>query len=48
MQIKDKKVVERILDFSYCEYLGEIHQIIQKKLELPQWYENNWMHFGMY
>lgn len=41
MQIKDKKVIERLLDFSDCEYLGEIHRIIQEKLELPQWYGNN-------
>ncbi len=41
MQFKDNKVVERILDFSDCEYLGEIHQIIQEKLELPEWYGNN-------
>ena len=41
MQIKDNKVVERILDFSDCRYLGEVHKIIHKKLELPQWYGNN-------
>ena len=41
MQIKNNKVVERILDFSDCQYLGEVHQIIQKKLELPAWYGEN-------
>lgn len=41
MQIKDKKVVERILDFSDCQYLGEVHQIIQEKLELPERYGDN-------
>lgn len=41
MQIKDKKVVERILDFSDCQYLGEVHKIIQEKLELPEWYGEN-------
>lgn len=41
MQIKNNKVVERILDFSDCRYLGEVHKIIQKKLELPEWYGEN-------
>ncbi|MGN0441207.1 MAG: barstar family protein [Acutalibacteraceae bacterium] len=41
MQIKDNKVVERILDFSDCRYLGEVHKIIQEKLELPEWYGKN-------
>ncbi|MCD8025736.1 MAG: barstar family protein [Clostridiales bacterium] len=29
------------MDFSDCEYLGEVHQIIQEKLELPEWYGKN-------
>lgn len=41
MNMTDKKVMHRILDFSKCEYLGEIHQVIQEKLELPQWYGGN-------
>lgn len=41
MQIEDKKVVERILDFSDFQYLGEVHKIIQEKLELPEWYGEN-------
>ncbi|MGN0460880.1 MAG: barstar family protein [Ruminococcus sp.] len=41
MQINDKKVVERILDFSDCRYLGEVHKKIQEKLELPEWYGEN-------
>ncbi len=41
MGMTDKEVVERILNFSECEYLGEIHKIIQEKLDLPQWYGNN-------
>ena len=41
MQIKDKKVVKRILNFSNCQYLGEVHKIIREKLELPQWYGEN-------
>lgn len=30
-----------ILDFSECNYLGEIHQKIQTVLELPDWYGQN-------
>ncbi len=37
----DKEVMERTLDFSGCEYLGEIHKMIQEKLDLPRWYGNN-------
>ena len=32
---------DRILDFSKCKYLGEIHEIIKKELELPEWYGAN-------
>ena len=30
-----------ILDFSECNYLGEIHQRIQTVLELSDWYGQN-------
>ncbi|MDR2908926.1 MAG: barstar family protein [Oscillospiraceae bacterium] len=32
---------KRVLDFSRCKYLGEIHQTIQEELELPEWYGQN-------
>jgi len=32
---------KRILDFSNCRYLEEIHQIIQQELELPEWHGKN-------
>ena len=32
---------DRILDFSKCKYLGEIHEILKKELELPEWYGAN-------
>lgn len=32
---------ERILDFSDCQYLGEVHQIIKYVLELPDFYGQN-------
>lgn len=32
---------KRVLDFSKCQYLGEIHQTIQHELELPEWYGQN-------
>lgn len=41
MNIADENVIERILDFSDCEYLGEIHKIIQSQLDLPDWYGSN-------
>lgn len=31
----------RVLNFSKCQYLGEIHQVIQQELELPEWYGQN-------
>ncbi|MBE6825195.1 MAG: barnase inhibitor [Ruminococcaceae bacterium] len=30
-----------ILDFSKCEYLGEIHKEIKDNLQLPDWYGEN-------
>lgn len=32
---------DRVLDFSSCKYLGEIHEIIRTELELPEWYGAN-------
>lgn len=32
---------DRILDFSECNYLGEIHEVIKNELELPEWYGAN-------
>lgn len=32
---------DRILDFSKCKYLGEVHEILKKELELPEWYGAN-------
>lgn len=32
---------DRVLDFSSCRYLGEIHEIIRTELELPDWYGAN-------
>lgn len=32
---------DRVLDFSSCKYLGEIHDIIRNELELPEWYGAN-------
>lgn len=30
------------LDFTGCEYLGEIHQILKTKFGLPEYYGENW------
>ena len=32
---------DRVLDFSSCKYLGEIHEIIRTELDLPDWYGAN-------
>lgn len=32
---------DRVLDFSLCKYLGEVHEIIKTELELPDWYGAN-------
>lgn len=39
--MSNENIKDIILDFSHCEYLGEIHKIIQEKLELPTWYGGN-------
>lgn len=39
--LKNDEVINRILDFSNCRYLGEVHELIQKELELPDWYGEN-------
>lgn len=39
--IKYFKPKERVLDFSNCKYLGEVHEIIKNVLELPDWYGQN-------
>lgn len=31
----------RVLDFSNCKYLGEVHKIIKDELELPDFYGEN-------
>lgn len=41
MNKTDDIISEIVLDFSNCKYLGEVHKIIQEKLELPEWYGNN-------
>lgn len=32
---------DRVLDFSNCKYLGEVHELIKKELELPEFYGCN-------
>lgn len=32
----------KILDFSGCKYLGEIHLILKNKFGLPNYYGENW------
>lgn len=37
--LKDNPI---ILDFSGCNYIGEIHLILKEKFGLPQYYGENW------
>ena len=39
--INDYPRKERVLDFSQCKYLSEVHRTIQQELELPEWYGRN-------
>ena len=32
---------DRVLDFSNCKYLGEVHELIKNELELPDFYGCN-------
>lgn len=31
----------RVLNFSNCKYIGEVHEVIKKELELPEFYGCN-------
>ena len=39
-----KEITENpiMLDFTGCEYLGEIHLILKEKFGLPEYYGENW------
>lgn len=37
----NEDVFEVILNFSHCDYLGEMHNIIKEQLNLPEWYGCN-------
>jgi ribonuclease inhibitor len=37
----DYPPVDRVLDFSRCNYYMEFHDIIRRELELPEWYGCN-------
>ena len=39
--VRDYPVKQRVLDFSQCKYLSEVHRMIQQELELPEWYGRN-------
>lgn len=41
MFMKENQVKQFELDFSQCRYSGEIYAIIQKEMELPEWFGNN-------
>ena len=35
------KRIDRVLDFSDCRYYSEVHSLIKKELELPEFYGEN-------
>lgn len=39
--MENNNVKNYYMNFSECEYLGEIHREIKQKLELPDWYGEN-------
>lgn len=39
--LKEYSIKKRNIDFSDYKYLGELHQEIKEKLELPDWYGEN-------
>ena len=39
--LKNDPIKKRLLDFSDCTNMEEVHRAIQKELELPSWYGCN-------
>ena len=39
--VRDYPVKQRVLNFTQCKYLSEVHRTIQQELELPEWYGRN-------
>ena len=39
--VRDYPVKQRVLNFTQCKYLSEVHRVIQQELELPEWYGRN-------
>ena len=39
--VRDYPVKQRVLNFTQCKYLSEVHRAIQQELELPEWYGRN-------
>jgi len=39
--VRDYPVKQRVLNFTQCNYLSEVHRVIQQELELPEWYGRN-------
>ncbi|MDO4418992.1 MAG: barstar family protein [Ruminococcus sp.] len=37
----NKDILEVTLNFSDCDYLGEVHKIIKEQLNFPEWYGCN-------
>ena len=37
----NEEILEVTLNFSNCDYLGEVHKIIKEQLKLPEWYGCN-------
>ena len=39
--MEERKIAKFVLDFSHCHSIGEIYEVIQKELNLPEWFGNN-------
>lgn len=39
--MNNDEILEVPLNFSDCDYLGEVHKIIKEQLNLPEWYGCN-------
>ena len=41
----DRYATAIVLDFSHCETPGDIHRLLKKKFEFPEYYGENWSAF---
>lgn len=39
---KQNSIKPIVIDFSNCNYLGQIHKLLKEKLDFPDYYGENW------